>query len=367
MRKYYTSYFLILFMNLCFAQTASKKTLSPELLFKKSTQSSFSISPNGKYFMELIKNNITKDIVIVDIDNYELLHKIPMGSKSVNDLLWLNDKRISYSSRGEIYAMDIDGTNKIKLVNYRTNRTYVNYYNLKKNFRFSKIFREFKLDNDEILIESFDVKGFSKIKRVNIFTGAEKTVIEGASHKMNRWVVDKTGNPIIGVKIYDWGLEFYKEHISKKQWVPLEVNLGGRSHWLKNNAETFFNQNLTFVGNDFDKDIIYVTSNINSDKRKLLKYNYTKGQVVDTLVVDQNCDIGSPEGEEIRILYDNKNKELGGIGYQGVTPAFVPFSQDFKNVSESLRKKFKLYFNDILDMDAENNRCVVYQWSDTYA
>nr|WP_299070349.1 alpha/beta fold hydrolase [uncultured Allomuricauda sp.] len=367
MNKYYFSCFFFLFLNFGIAQDAIKKTLSPDILFKKSKQSSFSISPNGKYFMELLKNNVANDVVVVDIDNYELLYTIPLGSKHVNDLIWLNDKRISYSSRGEIYAMDIDGTNKIKLVNYRTNRTYVSYYNFKKNFRFSKIFKEFKLDNDEILIESFDMKGYSKIKRVNIFTGVEKTIIEGANHKMNRWVVDKAGVPIIGVKIYDWGSEFYVENVTKKQWVPLEVNISGERHWLKKSAETFFNQNLTFVGNDFDKDLIYVTSNINSDRRKLLKYNYVKGQVVDTVIVDQNCDVGNPEGTEIRILYDDKNKELGGVRYEGVTPNFVPFSKDFKNVYEGLRKKFKHYFNEILDADAENNRFVIYQWSDSYA
>ncbi|KQC31351.1 hypothetical protein AAY42_16755 [Flagellimonas eckloniae] len=355
-------------MNLCFAQTTANKPLSADLLFTKATQSDFSISPDGKYFMQLLKSDVSNEVIIVDIDNYEILYRIPLRAKPVYDLLWLTNKRISYSSNGKIYAIDIEGTNNVILVNHIFDKThYINRYNNRKKYRLSKIFTELKVNEDEILVQSLDYKGYSKIKRVNIYTGEEFSVIDGVYDKINSWIVDKEGRPAVGIKMNELGWKYFVKDSETQKLAPLQINISDKLYNLQYEAGTFLNQNLTFEGSSFDKDVIYLTSNINDDKRKLISYNYKEKRVLDTIAVDKNCDVGNPEGTEIRILYDYKNKELGGVRYEGVTPVFIPFSNDFKTAYAKVRRKFRTYFNDILDVDSDNNRFVIHQWSDNYA
>ncbi|MEL7271517.1 MAG: alpha/beta fold hydrolase [Bacteroidota bacterium] len=359
---------LVLSFQLVLGQNTTKKELAPELLFKKSKQSQFSISPDGKLFMELVKGNNSYDIVIVDIDNYKVLHQIPMGSRSIQKLVWLNDRRIAYSSQGLIEAMDIDGENEMTLVDYKfDNKNYRNYYNLKKMIRINSLYDDARLDRKHVLFQSTNYKFYSVIKKVNVFTGQEFTIMDGTRHKINRWLVDKKGKPVAGLRIEDDTFRYFVENPSSRDWIPLKVKFGEHYHPVAFSGKTFLNQPITYEGAGFEKDIIYITSNVQSDKRKLFSYNYRTHQIIDTLASDKNCDIGDPDGEDLALIFDFKNEKLGGVVYQGIRPQFIPFSEDFKRISDTLRTKYKNYFSQIIDVDKNNNRVVVRQWSDTYA
>ena len=57
--------------------------------------------------------------------------------------------------------------------------------------------------------------------------------------------------------------------------VSIELHLG-EFYPFKIDGESLLDQNVLFVDTDYDEDIMYIASNIGSDKRHLLKYNFKK-------------------------------------------------------------------------------------------
>ena len=117
-----------------------------------------------------------------------------MRNEGIGEVSWLTNNRILYEHLGEIYAMDIDGTNKIKLINSRADKRVKNYYKYHLNFRFNSILSMIPEVDDEVLIESFDTEGNAYVKNVNVFTGEKKTMLDGKELGINKWYADKNGN-----------------------------------------------------------------------------------------------------------------------------------------------------------------------------
>lgn len=371
MARHITYLFLLsfLFSSLTLlAQTDSLEVELPaELLFKKTTQSNFRISPNGKLFLELLEENLETSLIIIDIDAYKLKHRIPMGNDPIGEVDWLNDNRVIYNASGEIYAIDIDGTNKAKLVDNKSEKKVKNYYKYYRNYRFNSILSLNEDTDDEIIVEAFDPDGNAYVKKVNVFTGEKETIYDGKKLDVNKWYADKNGNIVLGIRYEKNGWVYVRESESTGEWYPVEIGINGNFFPFKVEAESFINQDLILVDTDFDPEIIYIASNIHADKRKLLKYNFKKRFVVDTLLADTNCDITDGEGVDLRLLFDRKAKKLGGIRYEGILPEFMGTSEDFQDLNTKLKQNHNLFLNDIIDVDAANNRFIIYQWSDTYA
>lgn len=363
--------FLITFFLIsgCFsyAQDSLNTEIPAEMLFKQYNQHNFSISPDGKYFVEVVQNNIENDIVILDIDGYVVYNEIPLGRKPVENIYWLTSKRLLYESRGGIYAIDIDGTNAKLIVNRMAdvpvsrNRSYYD------NFRINTLISLLPSKKHQVLIETYDMDFNATIKEVNIFTGQKYTVINGELHKMNHWVLDFEGNIRLGVRFSETGLTYLIKNPNSDNWNQFYVKIDGRNYPLTISAKTFLNQNLTFEGFGFDPDIIYLTSNINSDKRKLVSYNIKTKSVIEVLVEDVNCDVKEPDDDEFAIIFDYLKGEVAGVRYQGIVPEYKWLSSSYKALHDSLNKKYPRFINDLIDVDGSGNRFVIYQWSDISA
>ena len=338
-----------------------------ELLFKEIKQSNYRISPNGKLFLEVLEENYESHIVIIDIDGYKLKNRISMGVTDIGEVIWLTNSRILYQKLGEIFAIDIDGSNKVKLVDRKAEKRVKNYYKYYLNYRYNSILSLSTEDEDEILVEAFDGDGNSYVKKVNVFTGEKKTVYDGKKLKVNKWFADKRGNVNLGVRYDDDEWEYVRENTNSGEWFPIQINLNGNFYPFKVEGESLLKDNILLVDTDFDDEIIYLASNIGIDKRELLKYNFKKRYLVSTIASDVNCDIMGDEGNDIRILFDKKNMKLGAIRYEGLLPEFKPVSKSFLEIKNILNSKYQVYVNDIIDYDDKFERFVIYQWSDVYA
>jgi len=178
MKKITLGIICILFSVAIFSQEPITTVVPTEILLKKSTQHNFSISPNGKYFAEVIDTRSASDLIIVDIDNYLLLHKIPMGNISIDRVYWLTNNRLLYESLGAIYAIDIDGSNPMQIVD-RVNVVTFDWGKLYKNISFNRLVGLMPGKDHQILIETLDYNMYASIKEVNIFTGQTYTVMNG--------------------------------------------------------------------------------------------------------------------------------------------------------------------------------------------
>lgn len=349
------------------AQDSLSTKVPPEILFKKPTQNNFSISPDGKYFVEVVENNIEIDIVVIDIDSYSLFKRIPVGHTAIQNVYWLSSKRLIYESLGEIFAIDIDGTNATLIVDRMADQLTRDLYKLHENIRVNGVVNLLHSNKNEILIQTYDYSGYCSIKRVNIFTGQKITVIDGKYEKIHRWILDSEGNIRLGIRYNDTGYDYLVRSSKNNKWEQFYLKMDNQDIPLKIDATSYLSQNVNFEGFGLEEDIIYITTNLNSDKRQLISYDLAKEKVVDILVEDPNCDVNDPHGRDISFIYDFSNGDLAGIRFESIAPYFKWFSPKMSSYHASLNKKHPDYINDIIGSDSNGDRLLIHQWSDTNA
>lgn len=336
-----------------------------EILFKKNNQYNFTISPGGAYFAEIIDVNGKSDIVIIDIDNYSLLHRIPISDHTIEALYWLTDRRLLLVSEGAIFAIDIDGQNSMLIVDHLADK--INYNKGYKNLRYNSLMSLMPEKKHQILIETHNYSGYASIVEVNIFTGKKYIRYHANQFKVNKWFLDSRRVPRLALRITDDGVAYEKFNPDTEKFTPFRIKINDVSYSLDVTKELFLDKELTFEGFADHPDIILLTSNIDSDKRELIAYDIEKEEVVETLVQDVNCDVIDITGRGVRMVYDYANGMLAGVAYEGLVPQYKWFSADFQKHYEAMNKLYPTYFNEFLDSNTNSERIVVLQQSDTNA
>lgn len=365
---HYILFLLLLYQHNLVAQLDSLTGPVPaDLLLKDYVQSNFRISPNGKFFLEVLEENYESHIVIIDIDGYKLKNRIAMETSDIGEVSWLTNNRILYEKLGQIFAIDIDGSNRLRLVTNRADKRVKNYYRYHLNYRYNSILSMLPEVDDEVIIESFDTEGNAYVKKVNVFTGEKETLLNGKALGINKWFADKNGNVNLGVKFSKDSWTYLRKSVNSDKWYPIELHIGNEFYPFKLEGESFLKENVMLVDTDYDEDVVYLASNLGSDKRHLIKYNFKGRFVMDTIAKDINCDVSYEQGQDLRLLFDEVDKKLGGVRYEGILPEFKAISKNFVDIKAKLQDKFPSRVNDIVDFDDSFQRFVVYQWSDTYA
>ena len=155
-RAYLFLFFLIFLSYPVFSQETVQEPVPTEILFKKSQQYNFTISPNGKYFAEILDVNGKSDIIIIDIDNYSLLHRIPISDQQIDALYWLTNRRLLLETGGAIFAMDIDGSNSMMIVDSSAEILNYSLKNAYLNIRYNSLISLMPEKEHQILIETYD-------------------------------------------------------------------------------------------------------------------------------------------------------------------------------------------------------------------
>ena len=65
----------------------------------------------------------------------------------------------------------------------------------------------------------------------------------------------------------------------------------------------------------------------------------------------------------MNLYFDDTN--LAGVRYEGIVPQFKWFSEYFREQHNKLNRLYPEFIHDIVDLDKNKKRFVVYQWSDT--
>lgn len=369
---------LILITLNCFGQekdsiiqsdTIIKKDLLTELvptdiLFKRAYNNNYSISPDGKYFAEVVTTFSENDIHIIDIDKYIIYKTIPLKGRKIQNLYWLTSNRLLYESLGEILAVDVDATNSTVLVDTKADNPSKSIYSFFKNLRYNRIVNLLPKNKKEILIETYDVEGYASLKRVNVFTGQKFTVLDGETHKINKWITDLHGNQQLAIRHVDDTVQYLIYNNKKKKFEQLYIRIEGEDYPFVINPTSYLEQNLSFEGFGYNSNIVYITSNINSDKRKLIAYNLSEKKIEEVVLEDVSCDINDPHGKGIELTFNAETKKLFGVRYDNLVPKYKWFSSDFTTFYRKINSLFPNYVNDIVDIDEKGERYLMHQWND---
>lgn len=336
-----------------------------EVLFKSSNQHNFSISPNGQYFAQAKDNRFSSEIVIVDIDKYRRFNSVYVLGRAEN-FYWLSNSRLVIESRGGIYAINIDGSDRKKIVGSVVIEK-INWLISDRHFRYNSIINLLPAKENHILIETHNESFIAAIKQVNLITGNLTRVIDGTEHKINRFITDIDGMPRLGMRYLDDGIEVISYNQFTDSWQPFFIKINGKNYPLSTKGASYLSQSVTLESFSVDKDIIYISSNVDSDKRQLLSYDIAKREVVEILVSDTNCDVVDPMEERLRFIFDYSRGKMAGVRYESLTPQFKWLEPSFAEMHGALNKQYPGFVHDVLDSDIAGNRFIINQWSDQNA
>jgi len=153
--------------------------------FRNPEKSGYSISPNGEYFAFLAPWETRLNIFVQKIGENEANRITSITDRDLTAYFWANNKRIVYirDQAGEenfhLYAVDIDGTNRVDLTPFEGVRAGV--IDILKN-------------NDQEMIISLNRRDprFFDAYRMNIDTGEMKRIAENPGNIVS-WLTDHNG------------------------------------------------------------------------------------------------------------------------------------------------------------------------------
>ncbi|MDM1414474.1 S9 family peptidase [Myroides odoratimimus] len=312
--------------------------------FQRPTSSGFQLSPNGKYLSYREKDEKNKRHVYVkEIETGNIIRVIEEGEELVRGYGWINDDRLAYvmdnggDENYHIYAVNVDGTNNIDLTPFeKVQAGILNMLKEQKDY----IIITMNLENAQIF-EPYKIN-INTGEYVKLFTN------DDPSNPVSDYDFDKDGNLRGYSKMYN-GIQtqyFYKAEGETTYQLFHTIN------WSDTFSLMAFNYAST------DKDEAYVLTNLDSDKQRIVLYNFRTKSVVKEVYANAEYDAS------IIGLSRNRNWEIDYLGYEGEKVVIEPVSETFKKISADLDRHFGEYEYSIAAKTEKEDRYLIIVQSD---
>lgn len=330
-------------------------------LLERRKESMFRVSPDGSVICYLYWYPSGFYFAAHDATTGEQLHDIPFGQYP-DDLYWLNSRRILYSYNGQIFAMNIDGTDRRRLLSFYNSDRGSTW---KKGFRAWAIMHLLPDDPEHILMQSWDAKGQPAIVRANLYTGDEEVIVFEPKLKMDRWHVDRDGDVRLGVRQRGDQFEFFGRNPATDEWELFDDYALDGKNTLGYTGRTYLSRRIAIEAFDYDSQHLYLASNHEVDRFRVVKYNLEQRQVVDEIYANERYDVGGPETDYTALLFDDAQRAVVGVRYSEATPKTVWFDERFAGYQQIMDDYRVGYDNRILDWSDDGKTMLVYSHSDT--
>lgn len=315
--------------------------------FKRPNSSSFQLSPNGKYLSYREKDTFNKRHVYVkEITTGLVTQIVKEETELVRGYGWLNDQRLAYmmdqggNENYHIYAVNVDGTNNIDLTPFdHVQAGILNMLKEQKDFMIITL----NLDNEQV---------FEPYK-INIHTGELQKLFtnEDATNPVSSYDFDKDGVLRGYTKMFN-GIQtqyYYKHQDSAVFELYYTIN------W----SDTF--SILAFNYASDNKDEAYVITNLDSDKQRIVLYDFKAQTIVKEVYSNAEYDAS------IIGLSRNRNWEIDYLGYEGERVIIEPISTTFKTIHEDLEANFPGYeYSIVAKTDNEDQYLILVQSDKLY-
>ncbi|MGO4710136.1 prolyl oligopeptidase family serine peptidase [Chryseobacterium sp. 2TAF14] len=312
--------------------------------FARPKASQFKISPDGQYLSYKEKDKDSKNHVYVkDLKSGKITKALVEKDDLIRSYGWLDKKRLFYTQdKGgneniHLYAADIDGKNLKDLTPFEG--ITLNSVRLIKDTEFVIVSMN---KNNKQIFEPY---------KINFNTGEITQLYENNDVKspIDDYLFDRQGN-LRGYTILENGLTtklYYKDLQTGK------FNLVKATDW----KDTF--SVISFNDNSKNKDEVYLVTNIDSDKARIVLYDLKKNAIIKEVYSNPTFDVSS-----ISQAGKSRNYELDYISYNGIKSETIPVSKFYKEIHDKLTSEFGDKQFGIVSSDDKNEKLLVVVDSD---
>ena len=288
--------------------------------FARPKASSFRLSPNGKYMSYLEKDDKNKNHVYVkEIATGKVTRAIEEKDELIKGYGWISDEKLYYmmdkggNENFHIYATNIDGTNASDLTPFEGVRAGI--ISVLKDQKNVIIFQMNK--NNKQIFEPY---------RLNAATGEITQLFENkdAANSIQSYEFDKDGNLRAYTQLRN-GVEtvfYYKDPTTN------EFKLMKKMNWDDSFGIISFNYKSA------NKDEAYVYSNLDSDKARIILYDFKAVKKISEVFSNPDYDATSMH------LSRKRNYEIDYFGYDGEKSEIIPVSKTYKDLDSRVKKQF---------------------------
>ena len=312
--------------------------------FARPKASSFQLSPDGKYMSYMEKeDNGKRHVYVKEIATGKVKRIIEEKDELIRGYFWKNNERLLYmmdkggNENYHVYAVNIDGTNNIDLTPYDDVRAMI--INILKDQK----------DYVIITMNKNNKQVFDPYK-LNIVTGKIEQLYENTDieNPVQDYDFDKDGELRAYTKMIG-GVEtelYYKDLITGK------FNLVKRMKWYDAFAIVDFNYSSP------NKDEIYVATNLDSDKARIILYDFKNNKAVKEVFSNPDYDVS-----DMRVSR-KRNYETDYFAYEGAKRVIVPVSTFYKDFHKRMENEFKGKEFTIVGFDDDENTFLILVQSD---
>ncbi len=323
-----------------FTTTAQKsmkaKQIPLEDFFKNPEQTSYQISPDGKYYSYKAPYENRMNIFVQKRGSDKVIQLTAETDRSVSGYFWPNSERILYlkdtggDENFKLYGINIDSTNPIAYTEFDGVRTQIiddlpdlpNEVIIGLNKRNPQVFDPYRLD---------------------LNTGEMEMLAENPGN-IQGWMFDHAGKLRVAFAIVD-GVN-----------VSLLYRETEADEW-KSVLTTSFKDNVGPEFFTFDNKNVIATSNLNRDKSVVVEFDIANGKEVKVLYENPDYDVSN-------VSYSQKRKVITSANYTSSKREKHFFDRQTKDLYKRLEKELGDYEIAITGLNKNEDVFIIRTYSD---
>ena len=313
--------------------------------FSRPKASSFQLSPDGNYmsYREKEDGSTKRHVYVKEIATGKVTRILEEKDELIRGYFWKNNERLLYmmdqggNEQYHIHAVNVDGSNNVDLTPYEGVQAGVvsilkdqkDYVIVQMNKNNKQVFEPYKL---------------------NVVTGEMEQLYENKdiANPIQGYDFDKDGNLrgysrlVNGVESEQW----YKDLATG------EFKLVKQMKWYDSFGIAGFN----YDGKNPDE--AYVVTNLDSDKARIVLYDFKKNSIVKEVFSNPDYDVANMSRSRKR------NYEIDYFAYNGEKYVITPVSDFFKSFTKQMEKEFPGKEFYVVDSDDDENTFLIVVQSD---
>lgn len=312
--------------------------------FARPKASSFQLSPDGKYMSYREKDdNNKRHVYVKNLATGEAQRIIEEKEELIRAYGWINEERLVYlmdqggNENYHIYAANLDGSNQLDLTPFEGVQ--------------AGILNMLKDQKDYIIISmNKNNKQVFDPYKLNIVTGELEQLFENTdlANPIQGYDFDKDGE----LRAYTRLVNGLETKLYYKNSETGEFELAKEMKWYDTFSIVGFNYTSA------NKDEAYVVTNLESDKIKIVLYDFKKKKEIKEMFSNPDYDASSMSRSRKR------NYEIDYFTYNGEKYTIIPVSDFYKDFSARMKKEFGDKECYITDYDDNENTFLVMVQSD---